>query len=108
MSQCRKLGSKGDNQVRSCDRSSEKVQLFHTLLLKEFVVLRQLLLSLMVYCDILCSLLFVLLMRGVAEYGGLMIVLGAEEKHSLVLEKRGWPCASPASHTKLIMVNGAE
>ena len=84
MSQCRKLGSSGDNQVSRCDRSSAKVQLFHTLLLKEFVVLRQLLLSLMVYCDIFCSLLFVLLKRGVGEYGGLMIFLGVEEKQSLV------------------------
>ena len=60
----------------------------------------------MVYCDIFNSLLFVLLKRGVAEYGGSMIFLGTEEKQSLVYEKRGWPCAIVAPHIKLVTVNG--
>ena len=46
------------------------------------------------------SLLFVLLRRGLVEYG-LMIFSGAEEKRCPILEKRGWPCATAAWHMRL-------
>ena len=75
------------------------MQLFHTL--KEFVLLRQLFLLWMVYCDIFPSLLFVLLKRGLAEYGELMIFLGAEEKRGLIIERRGSPGVPTAWHMKL-------
>ena len=56
MSRWRSLGSRGDSQVSSGDRSSAIVQLFHTLL-KEFVVLKELLLSRVECWDIFRSLL---------------------------------------------------
>ena len=48
ISRCRKLGSRGDNQIRSWDQSFATVRWFHTLL-GEFIVLEQLLLSGMTY-----------------------------------------------------------